>query len=154
LLTQYFQTHIADPSLDEKTLRSITSQLEVELGKVIEDQRNAATLRLLHAEALLRLDKASEALNEIATISEDSQHSGEHIIRRESLRAWAYTSTGKNDQAKDSIKLLLSVVGATARTFDSERFLALAKSLTLKLDDVELMKLALSTEHVGMPSIL
>ena len=154
LLTQYFQTHIADPSLDEKTLRSITSQLEVELGKVIEDQRNAATLRLLHAEALLRLDKASEALDEIASISEDSQHSGEHIIRREVLRAWAYTSAGKNDQAKDSIKQLLNVVGATARTFDSERFLALAKSLILKLDDVELMRFALTTEHNAAPTII
>lgn len=154
LLTQYFQAHIADPKLDEKTLRAITTDLEVELGKVIQDQRNTADLQFLYAEALLRLDRPAEALTTIESASEDAQHAGDHIVRREALKAWAYTATGMNELAKDSLKQLLNVVGATARTFDSERFLALAKSLILKLDDVELMKLALATEHAGMPSIL
>ncbi|MEY4398238.1 MAG: Helix-turn-helix domain [Actinomycetota bacterium] len=154
LLTQYFQAHIADPKLDDKTLRAITTDLEVELDKVIQDQRNTADLQFLYAEALLRLDRPAEAIVAIESASEDAQHAGDHIVRREALKAWAYNATGKNDQAKDSLKQLLTVIGATARTFDSERFLALAKSLILKLDDVELMKLALATEHAGVPSII
>jgi transcriptional regulator with XRE-family HTH domain len=154
LLYHFFQAHIADPNFSHDELQAVTSKLEAELGKVVEDQRNTAGLKFLYAEALLKLNRPSDALDAIESISEDAQHAGEHIIYRETLKAWAFTATGKNVQAKDSLKQLLNVVGATARTFNSERFLAIAKSLILKLDDVELMKLALATEHAGMPAIL